>query len=112
MKLSGGDELHSPVLDASCIAILSARLLLDLSPTVSMARRYAEQQVCPHLRMLYSVCQDWETVVTGPSPEPLIADASAELMPSSVISNMNKVPFMDVWELLVQFVEGTTGSRF
>jgi hypothetical protein len=33
-----------------------------------------------HLRMLYSVREDRYTIVTGSSPEPLIAEASAQMM--------------------------------
>ena len=105
-KLSGRNELDSPaILDTSSIAILSARLLLDLSPSASMARKYEEELVRSHLRMLYSVHENQETIVTGSSPEPLIAEASAELMHSSVIINGKETPFMEVWKLLVQFVE-------
>jgi hypothetical protein len=116
-KLSGRNGLNSPaILDISSIAILSARLLLDLSPTASMARKYEEELVRSHLRMLYSVHENQETIVTGSSPEPLIAEASAELMHSSIRINGQEKPFMDVWNLLVEFVkrgllpQGTIGQ--
>jgi hypothetical protein len=67
------------VLDSSPIAVLSACLLLDLSPAAVDARRYEEELVCSHLRMLYSVHQDLEVMVTGLSPKPLLAEASAQI---------------------------------
>jgi len=116
-KLSGRDGLNSPaILDTSSIAILSARLFLDLSPAASTAGKYEEELVRSHLRMLYSVHENQETIVTGSSPEPLIAEASAELMHSSIRINGQEKPFMDVWNLLVEFVkrgllpQGTIGQ--
>jgi isochorismate synthase EntC len=80
-KLSGCPWLSEipAEIDASSIAILSARLLLDLSPATAHAKRY-EELVRNHLRMLYSVHENRQTIVTGSSPEPLIAEASAQIM--------------------------------
>jgi hypothetical protein len=89
-------------LDASSIAVLSARLLLDLSPATSNARRYEDELVRNHLRMLYSVHENRETIVTGSSPEPLVAEASAQIMHYSLT---NKEPYMDLWFLLGKFVD-------
>jgi hypothetical protein len=89
-------------LDASSIAVLSARLLLDLSPATADAKRYEEELVRNHLRILYSVHDDRRTIVTGSSPEPLIAEASAKIM-HYVLDN-NK-PYMDCWGLLGKFVD-------
>jgi hypothetical protein len=105
-KLSGRNRLQSPaVLDASSIAILSSRLHIDLSPTTSTARKYEEDGVRSNLRMLYSVHDNRETKVTGSSPEPLVAEAAAELMHSTVEVDGKDVPYMDVWKLLVLLVE-------
>jgi hypothetical protein len=103
-KLSGHDGWPSAKakLDLSSIAILSARLLLDIAPTSSLSRQYEQDLVRSHLRMLYSVHQNHETVVTGSPPEPLIAEASAMLMHARLNNN---VPFMDVWQLVIQFVD-------
>jgi hypothetical protein len=115
IKLSGRDKLTEPAkLDASSIAILSARLLLDLSPTSSQARAYEEDQIRSHMRCLYSVSQDRQAIISGSSPEPLIAEASAQLMHSNIEGGT--VPFMNVWALLVDFVDrgllpqGTVGE--
>jgi hypothetical protein len=67
------------VLDSSPFAVLSA-CLLDLSPAAVDARRYEEELVRSHLRMLYSVHQDLEVMVTGLSPKPLLVEASAQIM--------------------------------
>jgi len=91
-------------LDAISIAVLSSRLLLDLSPTASDARRHEEELVRNHLRILYSVHQNGEVIVTGSSPEPLIAEAAARIMHSKIIENGNTVPYMDFWHLLGKFV--------
>ena len=88
-------------LDESSIAILLARLLLDLSPATSNARRYEHELVRNHLRMLYSVHENRETIVTGSSPEPLVAEASAQIMHYSFENNE---PYMDLWDLLRKFV--------
>jgi hypothetical protein len=90
-------------LDESSIAVLSARLLLDLSPATANAKRYEEELVRNHLRILYSVHQNRQTIVTGSSPEPLIAEASAQIMYFHTLEN-NK-PYMDLWSLLGQFVD-------
>ena len=93
------------VLDPSTLAVLSARLLLDLSPAAVNARRYEEELVRSHLRMLYSVHDNLEIMVTGSSPEPLIAEASAQIMHHRIDQGGKEVPFMDMWWLLQQFVE-------
>ena len=89
-------------LNASSLAVLSARLLLDLSPAASKTREYEEEMVRAHLRLLYSVRANQETMVTGSSPEPLIAEAAARIMHHTLDSGK---PYMDVWNLLTQFVE-------
>lgn len=88
-------------LDASSIAILSARLLLDLSPATVAARRYEQELVRNHLRMLYSVREDRCTIVTGSSPESLIAEASAQMM-NYVFPN--SIRYMNLWSLLEKFI--------
>jgi hypothetical protein len=80
-------------LDESSIAILSARLLLDLSPASANAKQYEEELVRNHLRMLYSVHQNRQTIVTGSSPEPIIAEASARIMYHTF---ENGEPYMDL----------------
>jgi hypothetical protein len=104
-KLSAhvGPLKSQATLDASSIAILSSRLLLDISPTSSLAREYEEAQVRSHLRLLYSVHQNHEMIASGSSPEPLIAEASAQLMHASL--ETKDMPFMDVWNLVIQFVD-------
>lgn len=87
--------------NASSFAVLSARLLLDLSPTASHVRKYEENQVRSHLRMLYSVKRERGVIVTGSSPEPLIAEASATFMNLSLYGSA----FMDVWALLSDFIK-------
>ena len=103
-KLSGHTwPPHAPAeLDASSIAILSARLQLDLSPATSSANRYEEELVRNHLRILYSVHSDGQTIVTGSSPEPLIAEASAQIMHYHLEGNNT---YLDYWGLLDKFVD-------
>jgi hypothetical protein len=85
MKLSGWDKLVEPaVLDVSSIATLSARFLLDISPTSSTPRKYEEDQIRSHMRTLYSVSEDRESIVSGSSPKPIIAEASAQPMHSNL----------------------------
>lgn len=93
--------------DVSSIAILSARLLLDICPTTVHAQRYEQELVRNHLRMLYSVHENRQTMVTGSSPEPLIAEASAEIMNYS----MKGQPYMDLWDLLGKFVDHGLASQ-
>jgi hypothetical protein len=88
-------------LEASSIAILSARFLLDMSPLTTLARRWESEQVRMHLRMLYSVQEGNEWMVSGSSPEPLIAEASAQLMHATI----GNQPYMDVWDLVIQFID-------
>lgn len=108
MKLLGKDlSLEDPTpatLDASSIAVLSARLLLDLSPSSSKSRKYEEEQVRAHMRMVYSVHQDRVVLVTGSSPEPLIAEASARIM-NYVFQDQKQTRYMDLWGLLAQFID-------
>jgi len=115
IKLSGRDKLTEPAkLDASSIAILSSRFLLDLSPTSSLARKYEEDQIRSHMRNLYSVSSDRQTIASGSSSEPVVAEASAQLMHSNLEDS--PLPFMDTWALLVEFVDrgllpqGTVGE--
>jgi len=84
-------------LDASSIAVLSARLQLSLYPATVDARQYEEELVRNHLRMLYSVHKDLHTIVTGYSPEPLIAEASAQIMHYTFVDGE---PYMKLWSLL------------
>jgi hypothetical protein len=107
---------RAPVdLNASSIAVLSTRFLLDLSPTASQAQQFEEDQVRSNLRMLYSVHLDRHTMVTGSSPEPLVAEAAAQMMHFRVPNLRNQV-YIDVWKLLGGFVEagfapqGTVGE--
>jgi hypothetical protein len=103
-------------LDASSIAVLSSRLLLDLSPSASQTRMYEEELVRSKLRYLYSVHQNLETKITGSSPEPLVAEAAAQIMHFEFGSETDKRPYMDVWRLFTEFVEeglapqGTVGE--
>ena len=52
--------------------------------------------------MLYSVHDDLHTIVTGSSPEPLIAEASAEIMEYRL---PNGEPFIKLWDLLWKYVD-------
>jgi hypothetical protein len=103
-------------LDASSIAVLSSRFLLDLSPSASQTRVYEEELVRSKLRYLYSVHQNRETMITGSSPEPLVAEAAAQIMHFELGSETDKRPYMDVWRLFTEFVEdglapqGTVGE--
>jgi len=104
-------------LNALSIAVLSARLLLGLSDTTAAALRYEEALVRNHLRMLYSV-QENGKIITGSSSEPLIAEASAQIMNFLVEKpcQWDEEPYMDLWGLLGNFVnedlaaEGTIGD--
>jgi hypothetical protein len=95
-------------LDASSIAVLSARLLLDLSPATADAKEYEEELVRNHLRMLYSVHKNRQIIVTGSSPEPLIAEASAQIMNHTF---EDKRPYMDLWSLLGTFVSNGLAAQ-
>jgi hypothetical protein len=105
-------------LDALSIAVLSARLLLGLCHTTTAAAlRYEEALVRNHLRMLYSV-QENGKIITGSSSEPLVAEASAQIMNFLVEKpcQWDEEPYMDLWGLLGKFVnedlaaEGTIGD--
>ena len=105
MKLSGRPwppKVLAPAsLDASSIAVLSARLLLDLSPASTDAKGYEAELVRNHLRLLYSVQDDRRTIVTGSPPEPLVAEASARIMHY----HLDQESYMDYWDLLREFVD-------
>jgi hypothetical protein len=103
-------------LDVSSFAVLSARLLLDLSFAASEARQYERDLVHSHLRLIYSVQQDYvlddrQENVTGSSPEPLIAEASAQIMHCRVGSIGKQTPYMDIWNLLGKFVDNGLIAR-
>ena len=53
--------------------------------------------------MFYSVQKNGK-IITGSSPEPLIAEASAQIMNFSVEKHWDIEPYMDIWGLLRQFV--------
>ena len=116
-KLSGRpwppEQKISADFDASSIAILSARLQLNLYPATVDAQQYEEELVRNHLRMLYSVHGDLHTLVTGSSPEPLIAEASAQIMHYTLA---NGEPYMKLWSLLWKYIDhglaaqGATGE--
>ena len=89
-------------INVSSIAVLSARLLLDLCPATADARQYEEELVRNHLRILYSVDNDRQRIVTGSSSEPLVAEASAQIMHFCLESNK---PYFDYWGLLEKFVD-------
>jgi len=99
----------------SSIAILSPRLCLDLSPASPHAREYEEELVRAHMRILYSVQND-AIIVTGSSSEPLMAEASAQLMNYVVLGSADRKPLFDVWGSLGEFVrvglaaQGTVGE--
>jgi len=103
----------SAELDASSIAILSARLQLNLYPATVDAKQYEEELVRNHLRMLYSVHDDLHTIITGSSPEPLIAEASAQIMHYTL---PNGELFIKLWPLLWKYIDcglaaqGATGE--
>lgn len=106
-KLSGRSWPPGPnedplVLNAMSIGILSARLQLSLYPAAVSARDYAEELVRNHLRMLYSVHHDLHTIMTGSSPEPLVAEASALIM-NYVLES--RKPYMELWTLLWQYID-------
>ena len=85
--------------DVSTLAVLSTRLLLDLIPIT--AKQYERELVRNHLRILYSVHQNRQTIITGSSSEPLIAEASAQIMNHTLL---DKRRYMNVWNLLSEFV--------
>ena len=78
----------------STIAVLSTRLLLDLNPIAGAdVQQYEGELVRNHLLgILYSVHQNRQTIMTGSSSEPLIGEASAQIMNYTL---MNKKPYMD-----------------
>jgi hypothetical protein len=55
--------------------------------------------------MLYSVHQNRRVMVTGTSPEPLLAEAAAQVMHSTIETNGVRRPYMDLWSLLGEFVD-------
>jgi hypothetical protein len=57
--------------------------------------------------MLYSVHQDRETIVTGSSPKPLIAKASAQIMHH----DLDGKPYLDLWDLLLKFVNNGLAAQ-
>ena len=63
--------------------------------------------------MLFSVSPDRQTIVTGSPPEPLIAEASAQIMH---YIHANGQPYMHFWDLLWKYMDhglasqGTTGE--
>jgi hypothetical protein len=57
-----GPSLAPAKLDVSLVAILSARLLLDLSPAMVYAKQYEEGLVRNHLRTLYLVHENQQTI--------------------------------------------------
>lgn len=102
IKLASHDfPLPKSQLDARSIAILSTRLLLDLSPTTSQARNLERELIRSHLRVVYSVHANREIVVSGSSPEPLIAEAAAQIMNWRID---NGAAYMNVWDLLLEYV--------
>ena len=92
--------------DVSAIAVLSARLLLDLYPATADARQYEKELVRKHLRVLYSVDKDRQTIVTGSSPEFLVAEASAQIMNYHLMDFrfVSTGPYFDYWTMLENFV--------
>lgn len=103
LRARQGPLLKKAVLDPSSIAILSARIFLDMSSSSSLARQYEQEQVSCNLRLLYSVHRNHETIASGSPPEPLIAEASAQLM-YETLETKNE-PYMDIWELVLEFVD-------
>jgi len=89
-------------LDASSIAIWSGRLLLDLAPATVSAKGFETELVRNHLRMLYSVHPDRDTIVTGSSPEPLIAEAAARFIHHNL---ENGALYMNLWGLLEKYID-------
>jgi hypothetical protein len=75
-------QLEEALLNTSLIAVLSARLLLDLSPASVRAQEYEKELVRSHLRMLYSVHKSSAAMATGSSPEPDCRGVSADHEPS------------------------------
>jgi len=63
--------------------------------------------------MLFSISPDRQTIVTGSPPEPLIAEASAQIMH---YIHANGQPYMHFWDLLWKYMDhglasqGTTGE--
>ena len=98
----------SAELDASSIAILSARLQLNLYPATVDAKQYEEELVRNHLRMLYSVHGDSHTIITGSSPEPLIAEASAQIMHYTL---PNGELFIKLWLLLWKYIDHSLAAQ-
>lgn len=105
-KLCGrtGPQDSPATLNVSSIAVLSARFLLDLHPAASTAQEFEAELVRSHMRVVFSVSRNRAIISTGSPSEPLVAEAAAEIM-HSCLKNSSK-PYMDVWKLLVQFVDG------
>ncbi|TDL22026.1 hypothetical protein BD410DRAFT_898594 [Rickenella mellea] len=118
MEKLSSHELPLPpcTLNPLSIAILSSRLLLDLSPATTKAREYERELVRSHLRIVYSVHEDQEVSITGSSPEPLVAEAAARIMNKVVKEGEKDMPYMNTWSLLVEYVthgmapQGTVGE--
>jgi hypothetical protein len=112
-KLSGHrwPPLSPAKFGVSTVAVLSARLFLDISPISSQARQIEAELVRGHLRVLYSVREDLQTMVTGSSTEPLIAEAAAQIFNHTIDYNGNKEPYMNIWRILGEFVEQGLSSQ-
>jgi hypothetical protein len=68
-------QQSSTIIDGCPFGSIAAQPLSDCSNT----QQYKEQLVRSHMRMLYSVRQNQHVMVTGSSPEPLLAEAARSI---------------------------------
>ena len=81
---------------------LHHQLWSHISPAASSAHAYEEELVRNHLRLLYSVHQNRETLMAGSYPEPPIAEAAAQIMHAH---NGVEEPHMNLWHRLGEFLD-------
>ncbi|KAF4586317.1 hypothetical protein EYR38_010592 [Pleurotus pulmonarius] len=94
-------------MNAPALAILCTRILLDLSPTISPAQDLIQDLIRSHLRVVYSIHEDREAIISGSSSEPLVAEAAAIVMNSDW---SDREP-MAVWRILAEYVsQGLMGQ--
>jgi hypothetical protein len=82
--LDGGSELKQGDSPRS-LACLSVRLALELNSD-SRSRDVASEQVAPHMRLCLAATTGFESSITLPGSEPLLAEAASQIMHDSVAS--------------------------
>ncbi|KAF7420956.1 hypothetical protein PC9H_011475 [Pleurotus ostreatus] len=94
-------------MNAPALAVLCTRILLDLSPGISTAQNFVLELIRSHLRVVYSIQEDREVIISGSSSEPLVAEAAAIVMNSDRSASKP----MAVWRILAQYVtQGLMGQ--